>query len=199
MAVGGNFVGTYFYNFYRIGPNGQEVYKENKHKSDQMAGPVLFHDKYLFGSYTTNMKAEVHNGELVLVDPANKDFDKAWVEDVAGDKTPVGNLYVDGDTIYTASNFTVAAVDGTTGKKIWDYQQISSFHYGPGVLSTGGGLVFAGEHKGQVSALDARTGKSLWHFNTGDLITSSPISYAVDGQQYIAISSGTNIFAFALP
>ena len=85
------------------------------------------------------------------------------------------------------------------GKKIWDYQQISSFHYGPGVLSTAGGLVFAGEHKGQVSALDARTGKSLWHFNTGDLITSSPISYAIDGQQYIAISSGTNVVAFGLP
>jgi hypothetical protein len=49
-------------------------------------------------------------------------MDKAWVEDVAGDKTPVGNLYVDGDTIYTASNFTVAAVDGSTGKKIWDME-----------------------------------------------------------------------------
>lgn len=67
------------------------------------------------------------------------------------------------------------------------------------MLSTAGGLVFAGEHKGQVSALEARTGRSLWHFNTGDLITASPISYAIDGQQYIAISSGTNVFAFALP
>jgi alcohol dehydrogenase (cytochrome c) len=66
------------------------------------------------------------------------------------------------------------------------------------VLSTAGGLVFAAEHKGQVTALDARSGKSLWHFNTGDLITSSPISYSVDGQQYIAISSGTNVVAFAL-
>ena len=47
--------------------------------------------------------------------------------------------------------------------------------------------------------VEARTGRSLWHFNTGDLITSSPISYAIDGQQYIAISSGTNVFAFALP
>jgi alcohol dehydrogenase (cytochrome c) len=67
------------------------------------------------------------------------------------------------------------------------------------VVSTGGGFVCAGEQKGQVSALDARNGKSRWHFNTGDLITSSPISYAIDGQQYIAISSGTNIVAFALP
>ena len=93
----------------------------------------------------------------------------------------------------------VRALDATSGRRLWDYRQIGSFHYGPGVLSTAGGLVFAGEHKGQISGLDAKSGKSLWHFNTGDLITSSPISYAIDGQQYIAISSGTNIFAFALP
>ena len=110
-----------------------------------------------------------------------------------------GGGYLESPKPEEAWQLYVRALDATTGKKIWDYQQISSFHYGPGVLSTAGGLVFAGEHKGQVSALDARTGKSLWHFNTGDLITSSPISYAIDGQQYIAISSGSNILAFALP
>jgi alcohol dehydrogenase (cytochrome c) len=47
--------------------------------------------------------------------------------------------------------------------------------------------------------LDARTGKSLWHFNTGDYITASPISYMLDGKQYFAIASGTNIFVFGLP
>jgi outer membrane protein assembly factor BamB len=104
-----------------------------------------------------------------------------------------------GRRVSRAWQLYVRALDATSGRKIWDYQQIASFHYGPGVLSTAGGLVFAGEHKGQISALDARTGKPLWHFNTGDLITSSPISYAIDGQQYIALSSGTNIFAFALP
>jgi alcohol dehydrogenase (cytochrome c) len=93
----------------------------------------------------------------------------------------------------------VRALDVTTGKKVWDYEQVSSFHYGPGLLSSAGGIVWAPEHKGQITALDARTGKSLWHFNTGDLITSSPVSFAVDGQQYVAISSGTNIFAFGLP
>ena len=92
----------------------------------------------------------------------------------------------------------VRALDVTTGKKVWDYEQISSFHYGPGVLSSAGGIVWAPEHKGQMTALDAKTGKSLWHFNTGDLITSSPVSFAVDGQQYIAVASGTNIFAFGL-
>lgn len=115
------------------------------------------------------------------------------------DRPGAGGGYLESPKPEEAWQLYVRALDATTGKRIWDYQQISSFHYGPGVLSTAGGLVFAGEHKGQVSALDARTGKSLWHFNTGDLITSSPISYAIDGQQYVAISSGTNIFAFALP
>ena len=115
------------------------------------------------------------------------------------DRPGAGGGYLESPKPEEAWQLYVRALDATTGKKIWDYQQISSFHYGPGVLSTAGGLVFAGEHKGQISALDARTGKSLWHFNTGDLITSSPISYAIDGQQYVAIASGGNIVAFSLP
>ena len=52
---------------------------------------------------------------------------------------------------------------------------------------------------GQFTALDSRTGKVLWHFNTGDVITDSPISYSVDGKQYVAIISSSNVFAFGLP
>jgi outer membrane protein assembly factor BamB len=70
--------------------------------------------------------------------------------------------------------------------------------YGPGVLSTAGGLVFAGEHKGLFTAVDARTGQPRWHFNTGALITSAPISYSVDDQQFVAIVSGASVLAFAL-
>ena len=47
--------------------------------------------------------------------------------------------------------------------------------------------------------LDAKTGKRLWHLNTGDFITASPITYMLDGKQYFAIASGTNIFTFGLP
>jgi alcohol dehydrogenase (cytochrome c) len=49
------------------------------------------------------------------------------------------------------------------------------------------------------TALDAKTGKPLWNFNTGGLITASPSTYTVDGHQYVAIASYANIFAFALP
>jgi alcohol dehydrogenase (cytochrome c) len=93
----------------------------------------------------------------------------------------------------------VRAIDATTGKKVWDYQQVSSHHYGPGVLSTAGGLIFAGEQQGTFTALDAKTGKPLWHFNTGGLITAGPSTYTVEGKQYVAIASYANVFAFALP
>jgi alcohol dehydrogenase (cytochrome c) len=92
----------------------------------------------------------------------------------------------------------VRALDATTGKKIWEYKPVRSNHYGPGLLSTAGGIVFVPEQFGQVTVLDAKSGKPLWHFNTGDLITASPITYSVDGQQFFAIASGTNVFAFGL-
>jgi len=46
---------------------------------------------------------------------------------------------------------------------------------------------------------DAQTGKPLWHFNTGQTISASPMSYAVNGKQYVAIAAGSDIFSFALP
>jgi alcohol dehydrogenase (cytochrome c) len=92
----------------------------------------------------------------------------------------------------------VYALDAFTGKKVWEYKEIRSNHYGPGLLSTAGGIVFAPEQFGQVTVLDAKSGKPLWHFNTGDLITASPITYSVDSEQFFAIASGGNVFAFGL-
>jgi len=91
------------------------------------------------------------------------------------------------------------ALDAFTGKKVWDYEQVTSHHYGPGLMSTAGGVVFSPEEFGQFTALDSKTGKVLWHFNTGDVITASPISYSVDGRQYVAVVSSSNVFSFGLP
>jgi alcohol dehydrogenase (cytochrome c) len=91
------------------------------------------------------------------------------------------------------------AIDATTGKRVWEQEEISSNHYGSGVVSTATGVLFAPEQFGQVSVRSAATGQSLWHFNTGSLITASPVAYAVDGQQYFAVAAGTSIFAFGLP
>jgi alcohol dehydrogenase (cytochrome c) len=67
------------------------------------------------------------------------------------------------------------------------------------VLSTAGGVVFFGDDSGALAAVDAKTGKPLWHFHTSSLWKASPMTYMVDGKQYIAVAAGGNVLAFALP
>jgi alcohol dehydrogenase (cytochrome c) len=92
----------------------------------------------------------------------------------------------------------VRALELTTGKLVWEYKQTQSRRYAAGLLSTAGGLIFAGDDQGFLTALEARTGKPLWHFNTGMPISAQPIAYEVRGKQYVAIAAGANVLAFAL-
>ena len=59
-----------------------------------------------------------------------------------------------------------------------------------GILATKGGVVFTGDQRGRLLAFDARTGKELWKFQTGSGINASPITYELDGKQYVAVLSG---------
>jgi alcohol dehydrogenase (cytochrome c) len=87
------------------------------------------------------------------------------------------------------------AHDPITGKKRWSYE--SKYPLMASLLSTGGDLVFAGDPEGFFFALDARSGKRLWSFNTGSGHRGSPISYAINGKQYIATPSGWGSLAAA--
>jgi alcohol dehydrogenase (cytochrome c) len=87
-----------------------------------------------------------------------------------------------------------------TGKAEWQIDMPGPVQSNyAGVLTTAGGLVFFGESSGGFAAVDARTGKYLWHFETNHFIKASPMTYAVDGRQYVAIAAGGNILSFALP
>jgi alcohol dehydrogenase (cytochrome c) len=68
-----------------------------------------------------------------------------------------------------------------------------------GVLSTATDLVFSGGREGYFFALDGRSGELLWRASVGGQVNSGPMSYAVDGRQYVAIAAGSALFAFALP
>ena len=65
-------------------------------------------------------------------------------------------------------------------------------------MTTAGGLVFFANDAEAFEAVDARSGKSLWHFNTGQSMHASPMSYSVNGTQFVAIASGADVFTFAL-
>jgi alcohol dehydrogenase (cytochrome c) len=67
------------------------------------------------------------------------------------------------------------------------------------VLTTDSGLTFTGDSQGNVLALDTTDGKTLWHAGTGAGMQSSPITYELDGRQYVMTSSGGVLFTWALP
>ncbi len=104
------------------------------------------------------------------------------------------------------------AVDAVTGITRWELRQRAGMQ---SVVTTGGGLVFAGDADGRFMALDQATGEELWAVNLGSSVTGYPVSFAVDGQQYVAASTGrwlsdsftpelthgtqNTLFVFALP
>ncbi|MCY1224776.1 Quinoprotein alcohol dehydrogenase (cytochrome c) [compost metagenome] len=80
------------------------------------------------------------------------------------------------------------AIDPKSGKEVWRYK-----NYAPlwgGVLATKGNLVFTGNPEGYLMAFDAKTGKKLYEFNTGSGVIGSPITWEMDGEQYVSVLSG---------
>ena len=67
-----------------------------------------------------------------------------------------------------------------------------------GAVSTAGGVLFFGDDDGQLVALDAKTGKHLWHYNMGQKLTASPMTFSLDWKQYVSIASPTDVFTFGL-
>jgi PQQ-dependent dehydrogenase (methanol/ethanol family) len=91
------------------------------------------------------------------------------------------------------------AIEVQTGNIAWEIEQkVPTANYG-GTLSTAGGLVFYSESSGGFAAVNAKTGRTLWHFETSQPPKASPMTYTAGGRQYVAISSGSNVLAFALP
>ena len=94
--------------------------------------------------------------------------------------------------------FYLRALDPQTGDIRWEHPMPGPADSWTGTVSTAGGVVFAGDDDGHLVALDAKTGKDLWHFYLGQLLTASPMTYMVDGKQFVAIAAATDVFAFAL-
>ncbi len=111
---------------------------------------------------------------------------------------------------------TIQAISAETGATEWLYEQRAATM---SLVATGGGLIFGGDTNGRFRAFDDETGEILWEINLGSPVSGFPIAYAVDGRQYVAVSTGTsgtasgftrltpelrpsagnNLFVFALP
>jgi alcohol dehydrogenase (cytochrome c) len=90
----------------------------------------------------------------------------------------------------------VRAIDPKTGERKWEFKMADVTD--AGILTTATDLLFSGGREGYFYALDARTGELLWRAVVGGQVAAGPMSYAINGRQYIAIAAGNSLFAFAL-
>ena len=89
------------------------------------------------------------------------------------------------------------AIDYQTGKIRWNHD-LGGDWASAGVLTTDSGLSFTGDSVRNVIALRTSNGATLWHSAIGH-VGNSPITYQLDGKQYVIVASGGNLFAWALP
>jgi len=91
----------------------------------------------------------------------------------------------------------LTAIDYKTGQAAWRHKYEGGTGGGGGVLTTAGGLVFAGDGGGNIVAHDASTGVPVWHSKIGD-VTNPPQTYLIDGRQYLLVAAGDTLFAFVM-
>ena len=97
-----------------------------------------------------------------------------------------------------AAQKVLRALDVQTGEVRWEVSQVGPGTSWGGALATAGGLVFYGDDSGALAAVDSSTGTQLWQFQTNVLWKASPMTYAFDRRQYVAVAAGSSILAFTL-
>jgi len=95
-----------------------------------------------------------------------------------------------------AGSGAVMAIDPRTGEEKWKFEMTDVTT--SGILTTASDLLFSGGREGYFKALDATNGELLWKATLGGMIANGPISYAIDGQQYVAVAAGNGLFVFGL-
>src|SRR5262245_5877133 len=115
----------------------------------------------------------------------------------AGNTTPMADTALAPNVKTEEEGYgVVRAFDPRTLDQKWEFK-MNDITWA-GVLSTAGDVVFSGGREGYFFALDSRTGALLWKIALGGQVNSGPMSYSVNGRQYIAVNAGTSLFTFAL-
>jgi acido-empty-quinoprotein group A len=96
------------------------------------------------------------------------------------------------------ANTTLRALDYNTGKVVWNHE-LGEEEGIAGILTTAGHLLVSADVSGNLLALDPATGKTLWHLNVGGEVVASPMTYEIEGRQYLIVPVQDVVYAFAVP
>ncbi|MDO6468309.1 methanol/ethanol family PQQ-dependent dehydrogenase [Neptunomonas phycophila] len=171
---------------------GRPVENENQRpplpKEGEERGEAVQVSPPFLGGKNWNPMAYSQDTGLFYV-PGNHWKEDYWTEDVTYSK---GNAYL-GQGFRIKRMFDdhvgiLRAYDPITGEKRWEHKE--KLPLWAGVLATKGNLIFTGTGDGYLKAFHAETGEELWSFQTGSGIISSPITWEMDGEQYIGVASG---------
>ena len=177
-----------------IDENGRPIYNEDNRPgnptgaADGKKGETVFSVPSFLGGKNWMPMAHSPQTGLFYV-PSNEWGMDIWNEPVTYKK----------GAAYLGSGFTIKpifedhigslkAIDPDTGEIKWEYKNDAPL-WG-GVMATGGGLVFTGTPEGYLKAFDAESGEELWKFQTGSGIVGQPVTWEMDGEQYVAVASG---------
>ena len=119
-------------------------------------------------------------------EPPKFEADKSFT----GDRPKPGKAE---DDFYSA----IRAIDPETGEKKWDHR-LAEPRTEAGILTTDGDVLFSGGRDGAFYALDARDGKLLWETNLGPSVSAGPMTYMVNGKQFVSVQGGSALFTFGL-
>ncbi|PWR02625.1 PQQ-dependent dehydrogenase, methanol/ethanol family [Meridianimarinicoccus roseus] len=177
-----------------IGDDGRPIYIEEGRPGDPSAatdgtkGETVFSAPSFLGGKNWQPMSFSQKTGLFYV-PSNEWGMDIWNEPITYKK---GAAYLgSGFTIkpmYEDHIGSLKAIDPMTGEWKWEYKNDAPL-WG-GVMTTAGGLVFFGTPEGEFIALDDETGEKLWSFQTGSGIVGQPITWEMDGEQYVAVMSG---------
>ena len=96
------------------------------------------------------------------------------------------------------ANSTLRALDYRTGQPVWNHE-LGDGEGSAGILTTAGNLLFTADNFGNLLALDPSNGQTLWHLYAGGTMRNGPITYELDGRQYVLMAVEDALYAFALP
>jgi PQQ-dependent dehydrogenase (methanol/ethanol family) len=140
-----------------------------------------------FSPQTGLVYLPIHGTPFMYGSPLNFSYETRLAQNVGADFS--ANATLDPKEVMANTYGRLIAWDPVNQKEMWRVERAGQAN--GGALATAGGLVFQGTGSGQFTALDATNGKELWTAATQTGIVAAPMSYAIDGEQYVAIMAGT--------